>query len=367
MNTASTLETKPDFARTMERMEAWWHCQVIDRAVVQMYVKPTKPCTWPKGEHETLRQRWMDVEFQARLALAEAVRRDYVADSFPMWMPNLGPEILATLYGVDLEFGDKTSWSKPILHDGSQWAEVVKIQPDFHNVYWQTIEQLMDCGLELGRGKYLVGVPDLHGSMDILAALREPQELCIDLLEYPQDVQAAGMHFSQGFVEAFNRCVQKLKAHGQPITTWLHILHEGPCYIPNCDFWCMLSPQVGRDMAAPMTRVEMQPMARSIYHLDGPDALRHLDTVLELPGLNGVQFICGAGKGPAAKWLDVYKRCLAAGKCVHIDAQGPEDAMMVLRALGPEGLKVNVGHAFPDVASAQAFVKDVAKVTKAEI
>jgi hypothetical protein len=28
---------------------------------------------------------------------------------------------------------------------------------------------------------------------------------------------------------------------------------------------------------------------RTIYHLDGPDAIRHLDALLELPALDGIQ------------------------------------------------------------------------------
>ncbi len=365
MNTAFAMQTKPDFAQTLARFEAWWHSDVIDRAVVQLSVKPTRPYTGPTRQHASLRQRWMDVEYQAQRALAEAVRRDYLADSFPMWMPNLGPEILATLYGGDLEFGEHTSWSKPILHDGSQWAEVVKLEPNFNNLYWQTIERMIDLGLSIGRGKFLVGIPDLHGAMDVLAGLREPQELCMDVIEYPELVQSAGMHVAQGFVEAFDRCVQKIGVHGQPMTSWLTMLHDGPACIPNCDFWCMLSPQVGRDMIAPMTLLEMQPMARSIYHLDGPDALRHLETVLALPRLNGVQWVYGAGRGPAAKWLEVYQRCRAAGKCLQIIAEGPADALTVLRALGPKGLMLSVGGEFADIESAQAFIKDVSKVTRA--
>ncbi len=107
MKTTFALETKPDFAKTLARFEAWWHCEVIDRAVVQLQVKPTRPYTGPTKQHASLKERWMDVEYHAQRALAEAHRHEYLADSFAMWMPNLGPKGL--MLSVGGEFADAAS------------------------------------------------------------------------------------------------------------------------------------------------------------------------------------------------------------------------------------------------------------------
>ena len=43
--------------------------------------------------------------------------------------------------------------------------------------------------LEKCAGKFMVGYTDLHGSLDCVADWRDPQELCLDLIDDPDFVQ----------------------------------------------------------------------------------------------------------------------------------------------------------------------------------
>jgi hypothetical protein len=79
-----------------------------------------------------------------------------------------------------------------------------------------------------------------------------------------------------------------------------------------------------------------------IYHLDGPGALKHLDRLLELPRLHGIQWTPGTGHPTGLHWLDLYKRIQAKGKAVHVSLAAPEVATAV-RELKPEGLFINTG------------------------
>ena len=91
-----------------------------------------------------------------------------------------------------------------------------------------------------------------------------------------------------------------------------------PWYTISCDFICMISEAMFRQTILPSIEREIDYMQYSLFHLDGPGALRHLDTLLELPNLTGVQWIYGAGAGPAERWIDVYRRIQAAGKSLQI-------------------------------------------------
>ena len=82
---------------------------------------------------------------------------------------------------------------------------------------------------------------------------------------------------------------------------------------------------------------EVEFLDASIYHLDGPGALRHLDRILEIPGLNGVQWRYGAGQPSASHWIPVVKKIQAAGKCVEIEVQADELEVM-LEEVDPEGV-----------------------------
>jgi hypothetical protein len=354
------MKFKPDIARTAARFEAWWDGAVLDRPPVTLAVKPTRPYRGPVTRHESLRERWLDVEFAVESAIAGMEQRDFVGDSLPVFCANVGPEITATLLGCELEFGERTSWSKPVVHDAGQWEEIIARPPDFGNIYWQTMERATALARERCDGRYLVGITDLHDSFDMLAALRDPQMLCMDLLDCPELVQRAAWHAAEIFAQAFVRCYQP----GTASTCWTPFYHLGPAYIPSCDFWCMISPEMARDHVVPTKRIEMAPLERSIFHLDGPQALKHLDTTLGLPGLTALQWVYGAGNGPARRWLDVYRQAIAAGKSVQILAETGDDALAVLDALGPERLWLTVAQQFHSVAEADAFLCEVERRTR---
>ncbi len=76
----------------------------------------------------------------------------------------------------------------------------------------------------------------------------------------------------------------------------------------------IISYKFSGDVFLPGIEAECQHLDASIYHLDGPNALQHLDSLLEVDELNAIQWVFGAVNGPASKWMDVYKKCQEAGK-----------------------------------------------------
>ena len=78
----------------------------------------------------------------------------------------------------------------------------------------------------------------------------------------------------------------------------------------------------------------------SIYHLDGVNALGHLDSLLEIKELNAIQWVYGAGHGRASDWLPVYKRCQAAGKGLQMCLE-PNEFDLFMEQLRPEGLFIS--------------------------
>jgi len=118
----------------------------------------------------------------------------------------------------------------------------------------------------------------------------------------------------------------------------------------------MVSPQIARDWILPNIQTEMQPLERSLFHLDGPQALRLLDLLLDLPQLDAVQWVYGSGNGPASNWIDVYQRIQNAGKSIQLIAETAEGARTVVDQLKPQGVWISVIEPFNSVESAQRFV-----------
>ena len=76
---------------------------------------------------------------------------------------------------------------------------------------------------------------------------------------------------------------------------------------------------------------------RTIYHLDGPGAITHLDSLLGLPNLNGIQWIPGAGARPTVEWIPLLKKIQEAGKLVYVYCT-KDNVKQLLDELNPEGL-----------------------------
>ncbi len=354
---------KPDFAEAVERLEAWWDGRVLDRPPITLYVRARNPYNGPKSLHSSLRDRWLDVEYNVDCAIADLERRVYLAETLPVLFPNIGPCLTGTIFGCPLEFSEETSWAVHPVKDPSQWREIVEKPFDFENVYWKTIEQMTDLALERNEGRFLVGLADLHGNYDILESLRGSDSLCLDMIDSPETVQSAAWHAVEGYLEGYERLYRKLENAGQGCTTWTPFYHAGPAYVPSCDFWCLVSGEMARERILPTILAEMAPLERSVFHLDGPGALRHLDLLLhEMPTLNAVQWVFGAGQGPASRWVDIYKKVLANGKSVQVFAEGPEDAIETLKAVGKEGVWLCVEGSFPDEESAGSFIRDVERL-----
>jgi len=115
-----------------------------------------------------------------------------------------------------------------------------------------------------------------------------------------------------------------------------------------------------RDAILPTIAEEIAGLGRSIFHLDGPGALRHLDDVLALTDLDALPWVYGAGHEPAGRWIDVYERAQVTGKAVEVSAVDLADARTIMDHLDPHGVWLNVGGSYTP-AEADAILDEVTR------
>ena len=283
------FEFKPDYEAVQQRIEGFWNLDVTDRPVTMFYLpKPvSEQIPLPESNHTGPDDRWMDTTYQAELAYASLANQEFLGDTLPIAFPNLGPEILSVLYGCPLHFGDfGTSWTDPILHD---WADADQIQLDWNSPYLKKLHEMTDALLEIGKGKFIVGMTDWHPGGDAIAAFRDPQNFAIDMLTNREDVLKLLGRIQDDYFRIYDMFFHKLRAAGMPITSWTPLTSEGRYYIPSNDFSIMVSKKMYDEIFLPGIEAECKFLDRSIYHLDGPGALRHLDSILAIPELNALQ------------------------------------------------------------------------------
>lgn len=327
-------ELKPDFEESLERFEAWWHGEIVDRPPVWITAPSGDDSVpWPTRSHRTVRDRWFDIDYNLDAAEAGMARTAYLADAFPYWWPNLGPEVYAGFLGCPLEYTETTSWAVPILDD---WGKLDQIGFDSSNEYWVQISRMTDAAIERARGRYPIGYTDLHPGADAACAFRDPAQLCIDLLDSPEEARQLLQRVQEPFASVFDELARRLESAGSPVITWLPVAGRGRVHIPSNDFSCMVSPAMMEEFFIGITVEECALADRSVYHLDGRDAMKHLDLLLEVPNLHAIQPTIGAGDAFDEQWLDVLRRTRAAGKSVHL-ACGWDVVETVMESFCPEG------------------------------
>jgi hypothetical protein len=353
------FEYKPDFEQSKQRIDAFWECELIDRPVVQFALAkpPERQVPLPLSNHKTAEERWLDVEYQVDLALANCANYEFLGDTLPVVYPNLGPEVMSAFYGCPIHFGDYgTSWTDPILRD---WSEVDGLRLDWDSPYLKKLHELTDAYLEAGKGKFITGMTDWHAGGDCIAAFRDPQNLALDMLTHVEEVKALLVKIEADYFKLYDMFYDKLRAAGQPISTWLPLVCDGKYYVPSNDFSIMISPQMFEDVFLPGIVHECQFLDRSIYHLDGPGALRHLDSILAILELDALQFVPGAGSEGFQKWIGVYQKAQAAGKAIEVFCHISE-LDLVMETLDPHGLFLSV-EGVPSREAANAMLTKLEK------
>lgn len=349
-----------NFDKIQNRYIQTWALQNDDRPLVSIYapkdrqVMPSDLITPKKIE-----DRWQNTEYVIKQNKSIIENTYYACDALPIFNPNLGPDILGAILGCELEYGETTSWAKNIVSDWTMQQDLIF---DKNNKYYKKIAEITKAALEDSKGGYLVGITDLHSGLDCLVSLRGPENLCIDLIEKPDEVKKFTLQIFSIFKKVFNDLSEIIEQKQKGSTNWMGLWHPKRWYVTSCDFSCLISKDNFKEFILPELLAEIDFLDASVYHLDGPDALRHLDTLLEIPNLKGVQWVPGDGQKPPREWTDVLKRIQEAGKIVQINI-GAADLKPICQALKPNGVMLNCYCRSEEEANASLkFLEDFYKV-----
>ncbi len=351
------MRYKEDWDQIQKKYLEYWNLENHDRPLVTIrgtrddvkrrHVAPPSP---------VLKECWTDTAFVIDANRSYFESTFFGGEAYPVMWPNLGPDIFGAFYGADIEFGTDTSWAHPVLRDWNAAGDFI-FDPENH--WWRKIVSMTEAMVADCRGDYFVGITDLHPGCDGLVSLRGPEELAMDLYDNPEAVKKASAQFFEGFRTVLDELYRITKAVQTGSTNWLGVWHPGKWYVTSCDFIGMLSGDMYKEFVEGEIRAELDILDASIFHLDGPGALRHLDALLELPDLNGVQWCYGAGQPTARHWLPVLKKIQASGKTIHVSA-APDDLDALMSELKPEGLLLDISPC-PNDMTARSFTENEAR------
>ena len=257
----------------------------------------------------------------------------WLGDAFPRFWPNFGPGIVAAFAGANLHATQDTTWFSPST-DAEISKLLVNLQAD--NPWWERVSSVTQAAVERWGDQLSIGLTDLGGNLDILAHLRGTQQLLIDLMGSPEQVGRLVNETHQLWMHCYQALVAKT-CLGHGITCWGPCWSIGSGYMLQSDFAYMISPKMFERFVLPEIAACCEAIDYGFYHLDGKGQIPHLDMLLTLPHLRGIQWVPGDGQPQAEYWPDLIQHIQRSGKLcqVFVSAQG---ALRILRELGGKGL-----------------------------
>ena len=328
------FKLKPDYELAQKRINAFWDNAETDRPVVFMTFPKAKqtPFTWK--QHATRKDYWLDLEYRTEEIAHWAENTVFYAESMPVYIPNLGPEIVSIWAGCPYHFGEETVWTEPCVFDWEKDNAVI----DMAHPMFKTLDRFTRLLIEKSNGDFIVGLTDYHPGADHLCAIRDAEKLAMDLLDCPDIIKAKLAASYKEYYPTYDYFVNMLKDAGMPLATWLPMTSETSMYVPSNDFSYMISADMFNEFFLDGIIEECRHYKQNIYHLDGIAALRHLDSLLAIPELHAIQWVPGEGNEQVYPWLDVFKKILAAGKSVMAYPQNMDELRFLMDNLPARGL-----------------------------
>jgi 5-methyltetrahydrofolate--homocysteine methyltransferase len=349
-----------DWQKVYDRFEGWWNREEVNRPLMYIVAKGKRGNPVPLEKPPEPSVLYLDPKYMAASYRNFCETHFFLADAFPNIDVNLGPGSMTLYLGGEPEFAWDTLWYHEFMDSPKEFE---KLRFDANNKWWVKHQEIAREALALADNDFYVTIPDIIENLDILSALRGPQNFCFDMIDEGEAVHKGVEIIDDLYFTYYDTLYNMVKSPEDIVSyTAFKILGKGKVAKVQCDFCAMISPAMFREFVQPSLRKQCQKLNHSLYHLDGPDAIKHVDALMEIKELDALQWTCGAGKpdGACERWYPIYDKVRDAGKGLWIQLYdgGPEDwaegAKRLVKRYGKKGMYF-LPPVFPDRATAEQF------------
>lgn len=310
---------RQDWDKVKEIYEAWWNRE-LDYPLLQV-VGPKEGIRNYKGYDEWGFLRYKCCPREVIDLFEETCKDTYFGgEAFPNLWLNLGPGSLASYFTGFLQFDEDNStvWFEYPL----PWEEVERLGFKEDNEWWQYTKYIAKLSAERAKDKFIIGNAGIGSGLDILSSLRGAQNLLIDLIEEPERVLYANEKILKAWFKTYEELYSIISATQEGISDWMSIWYPKRGDSLQCDFSYMISPKMFERFVAPYLERQCKWLDYSIYHLDGPGEILHLDILLEIPDLDGIQWVPGDGNPQcdSQRWFPMYRKILSKNKLLVLQS-----------------------------------------------
>jgi len=242
----------------------------------------------------------------------------FLGDGFPrVNLDCFGPGVMAAFLGAKLDNSNGAVWFYPPDNAPVNLADL-HFEYNPNNKWFCRIKDICAAAVKRWQGNVLVGMPDVGMGLDILASFRTTEQLLFDLVDSPGEVHRCMAELDALWMKYYREIDEVMQPFSPGYTDWAGIYSDKPFYTLQSDFSYMIGTPMFDEFTKPTIESMCGTLDRTIYHLDGIGQLPHLDSLLAIPELNGIQWVPGDGNPDSKHWPEVYKKIHAAGKKIQI-------------------------------------------------
>jgi len=339
---------KNNWEETYQRFDAWFRGEKTGRPLMNLFVPRdgAAPCdAMAEIPFDDSADMYLNVEKNVARCINRCREYEPLAEAFPKIDMNLGAGSMALYLGSEPTFAPDTIWFSHFVEEYEQ-ALPFTFNPD--NVWWKKHLEMLHEQVRLTAGTdIMVCIPDIVENIDVLSAIRDPQQCCFDIYDYPDEMAQAVSQISDLYMQYYDPIYDIVKKPGgQSAYTAFDIVATGKTAKIQCDFGALIQPSVFDEYVIPGLQRQCSEMDNLLFHLDGPECIVHVDSLMKLDGLGALQWTPGERNelGGSERWFDLYKkvRCAGKGLWIALDAYEPSQAIeaadRIVREIGAGGL-----------------------------
>lgn len=338
------LKYLKDWDEVKDRYTKWWSREYFGRCAISITAPKDsvdlikKPCLPDKIE-----DRWLDFDYLKAKNDFIMQTTYYCGEAFPLWNAGYpGWDFIAAFLGSKVDLKEETGWVHPLIEEGEL------VDYDFNNIkilpsnkWYKFAKALHEFAASCSYQKSIPSIQAIGGVGDILSGIRGSLKLLYDLMDYPEYVREFEMHLMKIWIEVYDEFYKiTMKSAYNGVSNFFNLWAPGKFYAASNDFSYMISPKMYEDIFLPALNMQIDYLDYSIYHVDGINAFCHVDMLCNLPKLNAIQILPGAGKPSPLHYMDILKKVQKSDKNLHITIP-PNEIKNALENLDARGLYIN--------------------------
>lgn len=323
----------PNYEEIKRRMTAFWEHEALERCCVAFDA--------PRLDKPAVKKE----KYYYEVEKADAIHREYFSSTASFGenqnciFPYFGTAGIAEYTGCKVTYTPETAWFDPWMTEEADATLITYRHPEIFRKQADSIARQ----LELSQGDYLVSVSDNAGIIDALASIRGSEELLMDMLTDPEFVEESLQRLLPIYKQTEEELFDLVKENNQgSILAWMNMWAPKRFAQMQCDLSVMISNDMFNRFVMPELEELSSWLDYPLYHFDGMEQVRHLDSLLSIEKLRAIQWVCVAGQPSPVEFIPVLQKIQKAGKGLVIQSAQPHEAIKLLDNLSCRSLHLMI-------------------------